>query len=83
MKKIDFHKFHFGTVKWSDMFDSEEELIRTMIIVSPRFEVNGYKGFAYINSFTEYYKKNKELTPKQITQLKRLAKEIYRCYYNM
>ena len=83
MKKVEFQKLHFSTVKWDDMFDSVDELIRTMIIVSPRFEKNCYNGYAYVNSFTEYYKNNKELTPKQITQLKRISKEIYKCYYGM
>ena len=83
MKKVEFQKLHFGTVKWDDMFDSVDELIRTMTIVSPRFEKNGYKGYAYVNSFTKYYSENKELTLKQITQLKRISKEIYKCYFNM
>ena len=36
------------------------------------------KGYIYIHSFQNYYKKNGKLTSKQMTQLKRLACEIYK-----
>ena len=34
------------------------------------------KGYEYIKSFRRFYKKNGYLTPKQLSQLKRLAYEI-------
>ena len=82
MKQVSASYIALNKVRWDELFDSEAELIRTMIMVSARFEKRGYKGYAYVNAFTESYKKHKELTPKQMTQLKRISKEIYNCYHN-
>lgn len=81
MKIVSASHLALNKVKWNELFESEKELIQKMIMVSSRFEKQGYKGYVYINSFTEYYKKNKSLTEKQLTQLKRLSTEIYKCYF--
>lgn len=68
--------------KWTDYFDNEQELITYML--KTRTEQDIYytwalvKGYVYLDSFKKYYYKNGKLTDKQMTQLKRLAKEIWK-----
>ena len=68
--------------KWSDLYQSEEELIQDMLKTNSDVDSCPYyslvKGYEYIEGFKRYYKKNGELTPKQMTQLKRLATEVYK-----
>lgn len=80
MKQVSISEVKFNKgLKWSDLFDSEEELIHTMFKCKVRGS-NPYqlvKGYEYIESFQRYYAKNGRLTEKQMVQLKRLAKAIY------
>lgn len=68
--------------KWTDYFDSEQELIIYML--KTRTEQDIYytwalvKGYVYLDSFKKYYYKNGKLTDRQMTQLKRLANEIWK-----
>jgi hypothetical protein len=68
--------------KWNDIYNNEEELIKDMLKAKADERKYRYgvlvKGYTYIHSFQNYYKKNGKLTPKQMTQLKRLAYEIYK-----
>lgn len=68
--------------KWNEIYSSEEELIEDMLKAKADERKYRYgllvKGYAYIHSFQNYYKKNGKLTSKQMTQLKRLAYEIYK-----
>lgn len=68
--------------KWNEVYNGEEELIRDMLKAKADDSKYRYsslvKGYTYINSFQKYYKKNGKLTPKQMTQLKRLAYEVYK-----
>lgn len=77
----------FTHFKWSNVFDTEEELIEAMFhekIYMDEDEIPMYmwcRGYGYIKSFRNYYRKHGRLTDKQITQLKRIAYEIaYRIY---
>lgn len=72
-------------VKWCEIYDTEEELIKAMfdekVIVENAPLYKMCRGYEYIKSFRRYYEKNNCLTPKQMTQLKRLASQIaYRIY---
>lgn len=76
-----------NSLRWSDIFGSEEELIEAMNhekVLSDEKVVPHYKlcrGYQYINSFRTYYKKNGRLTESQMRQLKRLAVELaYQIY---
>lgn len=76
MKKVNACELVNKNVKWNDLFDSEQELIKYMF----RCRVQGAQvpcGYEYIASFQRYYIKNNTLTKKQMVQLKRLAKPIY------
>ena len=68
--------------KWTDFYDSEQDLIDDMMLtVSDERTAYYYllvKGYAYIDSFKKYYTKHGCLTDKQMTQLKRLAPEVYK-----
>lgn len=70
------------SVKWTDLYSSEEELINDMLLTKSNVKEYPYcqivKGYEFIESFKRYYAKNHELTEKQMVQLKRLAKEIFR-----
>lgn len=75
MKTVNEMDIILGNVKWDKMFESEEELIEKMRSI----DINKYKrdcrkGYEYIEGF----QKTKELSKGQLTQLKRLAKEVYR-----
>ena len=71
--------------KWSDYYNSEEELIEDMMLCISDAKNNLYwklvKGYEYIESFKKYYRKNGCLTEKQMTQVKRLAGEIHKNVY--
>lgn len=74
-----------GRASWDEIFDTEQELIEAMFHEKVRTEGAPLHklcgGYEYIKSFRKYYQKHGELTPKQMTQLKRLASEIaYRIY---
>ena len=68
--------------KWSDIYDTEEELIKDLFNEKILTDEDTHyvfkvcKGYEYIKSFRRFYKKNGYLTPKQLSQLKRLAYEI-------
>lgn len=68
--------------KWSDFYNSEEELIQDMLRTRSDAHTTLYwqlvKGYEYIESFKRYYAKNGVLTDKQMIQLKRLASEVYK-----
>lgn len=82
MKQVSASTIELTKVKWNEMFDSEEELIETMKKIDiKKFENNYYKGYAYIGSFQKQLANGAELSPKQITQLKRLAKEVYKYHF--
>lgn len=74
-----------GKIKWSDIFDNEDELVKVAMLnnnVLRDVRNMNIKGFAYLESFQRYYGKNGYLTEKQITQLKRLAIQIaYSAFY--
>lgn len=67
--------------RWNELFGSEEELIEALKQIDPeefkklslRHIVGGYQ---YIESFVRRLKSGKELTPAQLRQAKRLAKDI-------
>lgn len=66
-------------MKWNELYNTEQELIDDMMKCKTH-EVNPYhnvKGYVYIDGFKKYYINHGELTPKQMTQLKRLASAIH------
>lgn len=75
-----------ATCKWKDIYDTEEELIKDLFngkVLTDEDTSISYKickGYEYIKSFRKFYNKNTYLTPKQISQLKRLA---YAIAYNI
>lgn len=68
-------------VNWNTLYSTEQELIEDML--KARSDIKKYpyhtivKGYEYIEGFKRYYQKNGRLTDKQMTQLKRLANEVY------
>lgn len=65
-----------GSTKWNQIYDSEEELINDLLL-SEKYEQRYTKGYVYLESFKKRVELGKGLTDKQMTQLKRLAKEVY------
>ena len=84
MKAVAPHLIILGeNVKWDSMFNSEQELIESLIKVDvEKFKADRLKGYQYVEGFQKQLAANKELSPKQITQLKRIAKSIYRYHMN-
>lgn len=81
--KISMSHAGISPMKWSEVYDTEEELVRDMF--SDKVKVEGArdlcKGYEYIKGFRSFHTKNRTLTEKQMTQLKRLAAEIAYCVY--
>lgn len=75
-------KCYNDRVKWTELYDSEEELLNDMMRTcsdpNTAYHWKLVKGYGYIDSFKKHYAKNGKLTDKQMTQLKRMAKEVYR-----
>ena len=68
--------------KWSDLYQTEQDLINDMLKTKSNPNEVAYvhlvKGYGYIEGFKRYYEKHGCLTDKQMTQLKRLATEVYK-----
>ncbi|WP_255294061.1 hypothetical protein [Bacillus toyonensis] len=80
--EVNFNNFYFGKIEWNEMFDSEEELIGLVKKINmDRYKQMYCKGWLYVEGFQRTLSSGKELSPKQVTQLKRIAREIYK-YYN-
>ena len=68
--------------RWDEIYDTEEELVKDLFnekVLTDEDTAMAYKlcrGYEFIKSFRAYYRKNRNLTEKQMTQLKRLASEI-------
>lgn len=67
---------------WTDYYNTEQELIDDMLRTRSNPGSAYYhqlvKGYEYVDSFKKYYKAHGKLTDRQMTQLKRLAPEIYK-----
>lgn len=72
--------------KWTDYYKSEQELIDDMLLTksdsSKCYYYQLVKGYEFIEGFKKYYAKNKCLTDKQMTQLKRMAWSVYANVHN-
>lgn len=67
--------------KWDTLFDNEQELLEACKSINvPMFIQMKYGGYVYIESFQKRLNAGGGLTPAQLTQLKRLAKQVY-CYH--
>ena len=67
--------------KWTDFYNTEEELIDDMLITYTNAHKDLdklCKGYKYINCFKEYWFRHDELTPNQLAYVKKLAPEIYK-----
>lgn len=69
--------------KWTDIYDSENEIINDLKLVDEEVFMKTfnafapwYKGYEFIHSFSKQIAQGKTLSPKQMTQCKRLASEI-------
>lgn len=65
---------HSGSIKWTDIYDNEEELGNDLLHITIRKTYpNPTKGYEYLSSFQNRLKAGNSLTDKQMTMLKRLA----------
>lgn len=65
--------------KWNELFNNETELLNTLLQLNFNTSIV-CKGYTYLESFQRYYNKYGKLTDKQVTQLKRLSKNVYWLY---
>lgn len=69
-------------MKWNEYYKTESDLIDAML--QSKSNPKNYqryqlvRGYVYIESFKKYYKDNGNLSEKQMTQVKRLAGNIYK-----
>ena len=64
-------------IKWDSIYDSEEELVSDLLL-SEKYQERYTKGYGYLESFKKQVLAGKTLSEKQMTQLKRLAPEVYK-----
>lgn len=64
-------------VSWDTLFDDEQELLDALMNIRMNDFVGSYNGDSYLVLFQNTLKRGKQLSPKQMIQLKRLAKEVY------
>lgn len=71
---------NLGSVAWNSVYSTEAELIddlKKVYIPQGRGPMGHcFQGYAYIYAFAFYVQKGWQLSPKQMTQAKRLAVEI-------
>lgn len=65
-----------GKCRWNEIYDSEEELVSDLM-KSGNYQRKGTKGYVYLESFKKTVADGKELSAKQMIQLKRLSREVY------
>ena len=69
------NKIALGSVKWSDLYSNEEELLDDLL--RTQYQSGIIKGLK------DYYIKNNTLTSKQLTRLKAQARNIFWDLYNI
>lgn len=80
-REIEFNNATKSRVSWKTYFESEEEIINTLKMITTEIKFEDYiNGYEYINSFARQVRQGKTLTKKQITQCKRLASQIKLAY---
>ena len=79
--RLDMSRSGIKPLKFSDLYGSIDECIHELKNTSDNIIEKKLKGYEYLLSFKKYIENGKELTEKQIVQLKRLAPEIARGYY--
>ena len=78
--EVDRTKVLNSKVPYTEYFESEEEMIETLKLVIPEKVGKHIQGFAYIQGFARTVRDGKELSPKQLTQSKRIASQIKLAY---
>lgn len=80
-REIEFNNATKSRVSWKTYFESEEEIVKTLELITTEIKFEDYiNGYEYINSFARQVRQGKTLTKKQITQCKRLASQIKLAY---
>lgn len=65
--------------RWTDFYADEDALVAAMLRIDASENQLPYKrpnGYLYLQSFQRQVRQGKTLSPKQMMQLKRLAKEV-------
>ncbi len=64
-------------ITWKEIYENEDALLKDLkSINAKKYKDMNYKGYQYIESFIWQIERGEELSSKQITQAKRLAKYI-------
>lgn len=78
--EVDRIKAFNSKVPYTEYFDTEKEMIETLKLIIPEKVGKHIQGFAYIQGFARTVRDGKELSPKQLTQSKRIASQIKLAY---
>lgn len=79
--RLDMSRNGTKKLKFEEVYDSIDDCIKELSITPDNIIKTNLKGYEYLLSFKKQLLKGKNLSEKQITQLKRLAPEIARGYY--
>lgn len=77
---ITLRQVRYGKPKWNEMFITEKDLLNALQQIN--FNTYSENGCDYVKGFQTVLHSGGNLTPKQLTQLKRIAKFIFTHYQN-
>ena len=69
-------RVEFKSVSWTDLYANEDELVGVMMRTSVRC-----KGNQFLERYKQKVREGKELTKKEMTQIKRLGRFMYEDVY--
>ena len=79
--KLDMSRGGIKKLKFEEIYDNVEECIKELLSIPDSIIKTKLKGYEYLISFKRQILEGKNLSEKQIIQLKRLAPEVARGYY--
>lgn len=79
--KLDMSRNGVKKLTFKEMYDNVEECIDELLSIPDETIKKKLKGYEYLISFKKQILEGKNLSEKQIIQLKRLAPEVARGYY--
>lgn len=79
--RLDMSRSGIKKLKFEEMYDNVEECIKELLSIPDNTIKTKLKGYEYLISFKRQILEGKNLSEKQIIQLKRLAPEVARGYY--
>lgn len=79
--RLDQSRYGYESIKFEEIYDSVDECINDLKQITNSTIEKKLKGYSFLLGFKRTILMGRELTDKQIIQLKRLSSEVARGYY--